>query len=362
MNKQKNKFLVGTNKGLVLFSKTANGWKIERDFFLGFPVSITNVDKRTNTWWACLAHRHWGQKLHRSFDEGRTWEAIDPPKYPKGAEIKKGLPASLKNVWAFAEGGSDRPNEIYFGTEPGGLFHSKDNGDNLELVKGLWDHPSRMKDWFGAGRDHPYIHSIIVDPRNSDHLYIAISCAGVFETTDGGQIWEPRNEGLRADYLPVKNARIGHDPHMMIACESNSDIIWQQNQCGIFRTTNGGQSWNDITDKNGLANYGFALGIDHQHTERAWVIPAISDEIRVASDKALCVCRTEDGGQNWEPLRDGLPQEYCYDLVFRHALAVSDNLLVFGTTNGNVYLSEDYGDHWTCLHQNLPRVNCIEFV
>lgn len=356
------KLLVATSKGLIIYRKTKQGWIVDQSHFLGFPVTVAYVDERTNTWWAGVSHRHWGQKLHRSFDEGKTWEQITTPKYPASAVINSGKPASLKMIWSMAHAGHDKPDELYLGTEPGGLFHSKDGGTTFQLVESLWDHPSREKQWFGAGRDHPFIHSIVVDPRDSKHVYIAVSCAGVFETKDGSQTWAPQNKGLVAAYLPNPSVEVGHDPHLLLACHSQPEVLWQQNHCGIFRSSNGGAYWDDVTGQGGFPNYGFALAIDHQDANRAWVIPATSDEIRTAVDLALCVCRTEDGGKNWEALRNGLPQENCFDIVFRHALDIYQNNLAFGTTNGNLYLSENFGDDWQCLSNHLARIECIKFV
>ena len=356
------KLLVGTSKGLVVYKKDLDGWDVDQIHFLGFPVALVFVDERTNTWWAALAHRHWGQKLHRSHDEGKSWEQIPVPKYPKEAEIKPGKPAFLKLIWSMAHAGLHRPGELYIGTEPGGLFHSKDGGDSFQLVESLWNHPSRATQWFGAGRDYPFVHSIVVDPRDSNHIYIAVSCAGVFETKDGGSTWAPRNKGLIAAYLPNPDVEVGHDPHLLLACAANPDVLWQQNHCGIFRSTNGGLYWDNITGENGFPNYGFALSIDHQNPERAWVIPATSDEMRVAVDGALCVCHTNDGGKSWQALRNGLPQEHCFDIAFRHSMDKQGATIVFGTTNGNLYLSEDEGLNWQILSSNLARVECISLV
>lgn len=356
------KLLIGTSKGLIVYERHKEHWVITGDHFLGMPVSVVWADDRTGTWWAALAHRHWGQKLHRSTNQGKDWEAAAVPVYPEGALLNNGKPATLRKIWVMEHAGADRPGELLLGTEPGGLFHSKDNGDSWQLVESLWNHPSRKELWFGAGRDQPYIHSIVVDPRDSDHFYIAVSCAGVFETTDGGDSWEARNEGLVAAYLPNPEAEIGHDPHRMFACRSNPDVLWQQNHCGIYRSTNGGRQWKNISGKNGFPDYGFALAVDHRDPARAWVIPAVSDEVRVAVDRALCVCRTDDGGKSWTALRKGLPQSYCYDIVFRHSLHISDNCLAFGSTTGNLYLSEDYGDSWTCLSHSLPRINFVHFL
>lgn len=357
------KLLIGTSKGLIAYHRSSDAWKIEKAHFVGMPVSMVFADPRNNTWWVGLAHRHWGQKLHYSEDEGRSWKTVPMPKYPAGAEYRAGKPAVLKKVWCMQQAGPNRPGGLWLGTEPGGLFYSADNGQQFELVESLWNHPSRLDEnqWFGAGRDFPFIHSIVVDPRDEDHVYIAVSCAGVFETTDGGQSWAPRNNGLIAAYLPNPQVEVGHDPHLLLACNANPDVIWQQNHCGIFRTTNGGQSWDNVTDKDGLPDYGFALAIDHEDPDKAWVIPAVSDEMRVAPGLALCVCRTEDGGRSWQALRNGLPQEHCFDIVFRHSLAKQDNILAFGTTTGNLYLSEDYGDSWACLSSHLARVDAVTF-
>ncbi len=356
------KLLVGTSKGLVIYHKKEN-WQLEAVQFLGFPVSMVFVDERTDTWWVCLAHRHWGQKLHRSTDQGASWEQVPMPRYPQDALLKPGKKASLKKVWCMQQAGEDRPGGLWLGTEPGGLFYSEDNGDTFELIPSLWNHPSRIDEnqWFGAGRDFPFIHSIVVNPTDSDHIYIAVSCAGVFESKDAGQSWVPKNNGLKATYLPNPNVEVGHDPHLLLQCHSAPNVLWQQNHCGVFRTTDGGNQWHNVSDEEGFANYGFGLAIDNHDPEKAWVIPAISDEMRVAKDLALVVSRTADGGQSWQVLRNGLPQHNCFDIAFRHALVKKENTLAFGTNNGNLYLSENDGEEWMTLANHLARVDYVCF-
>jgi len=358
----KTTLLLGTRKGLIVLRKKPKGWEFNQTHFVGIPVSLAYVDQRDRTWWACLDHGHWGQKLHRSKDEGNSWTEVEAPKYPEGTEMKEGVPAVVRYLWAFAHAGEDRSGELYLGTEPGGLFHSKDNGDNWQLVQSLWDQPSRLEHWFGGGRDYAGIHSIVVDPRNSDHIYIGISCAGVFETVDAGKNWIVRNQGLRADYLPNPQAEVGHDPHMLVACATQPDVLWQQNHCGIFKSIDGANSWQEVTDDDGPARFGFAVAVAEGDPNQAWVVPAVSDEIRVAIDNALCVCRTDDGGKSWRDLRKGLPQKNCYDIVFRHALDVNNHEVVFGTTTGNLFLSKDRGDSWDLLGHTLPMVYSVDFV
>ena len=360
---KKTTLLAGTAKGLIVFEEGAGGWHIRDVHFVGLPANYVYVHPFSGAWWVSLAHEHWGQKLHCSSDQGRSWREVAPPHYPQGAEIRPGRPASLKKIWAIHHAGPENEGALWVGTEPGGLFYKGPRDAHFHLNTALWEHPSRCdaQQWFGTGRSLPFLHSIVVDPRDSRHIYIAVSCAGVFESRDGGESWLPRNEGLIAAYLPNPHVEIGHDPHRLLACEARPEVLWQQNHCGIFRSVNGGASWQDVSEPEGIARYGFALAIDPANPDRAWVIPAISDELRIAPGMALCVCRTEDGGKFWQVLRNGLPQAHCFDIVFRHALASDGERLAFGSTTGNLFFSPDAGDHWHCLHGHLARVDCVSF-
>jgi photosystem II stability/assembly factor-like uncharacterized protein len=352
--------LLGTRKGLLTYEKQGDEWCFVRESFRAAPVSYATVDPRDGTRWACLDHGHWGTKLHRSRDNGATWEEIPAPKFPEGTTRSDGQPATVSYLWYITPGGADQPGRVYIGTEPGGLFRSDDGGDTFALVEELWNHPSRAEWWFGGGRDHPGLCSIVVDPRDSQHIIIGISVGGVFETRDGGETWEGRNNGLVACYLPNPSSEYGHDPHYIVACQSNPDVLWQQNHCGIFRSTDGAKTWQNVSSP--PVYFGFATAVDHNNPEVAWVVPAVSDEFRIAIDAALCVCRTDDGGKTWTAFRKGLPQENAYDVTFRHALDVRGDTLAFGTTTGNVYLSDDRGESWRCLSHHLPPVYSVRFV
>jgi photosystem II stability/assembly factor-like uncharacterized protein len=352
--------LLGTRKGLLMLSKNGADWHVESEHFQGIPVSYAMRDPRNGTLWACLEHGHWGGKLHRSKDMGKTWEEIPAPKYPENAlpRPQDNAPATTTYIWLVQPGGNDEPNKLYVGTEPGGLFVSNDGGDTFQLVETLWEQESR-NNWFGGGRDHPGLCSIIVDPRDSRHITVGISVGGVYETTDGGETWVGRNKGLYAHYLPNPYAEFGHDPHFMLASPSNPDVLWQQNHCGVFRSTDKGQTWENLSQ--GPVNFGFALALDPQDEKVAWVVPAQSDEFRIPIDRALMVCYTEDGGKTWKQLRNGLPQHNAYDITFRHALDIQGNTLAFGTTAGNVYVSDDRGESWRCVTQNLATVYSTRF-
>jgi photosystem II stability/assembly factor-like uncharacterized protein len=362
--------LLGTRKGLAWYERENGRWKLAHVAHEGNPIAYATLDARDGAAWVCIDHGHWGQKLSRSSDRGRSWEEIPAPKYPDGAEIvvgfpgqgeRKRQPATLRYAWVLVPGGADQPGRMYLGTEPGGLFVSNDGGATWSLCEGLWSHPSRFESWFGGGRDNPGIHTVLVDPRDSRRVMVAISTAGVFETRDDGATWQPRNKGLRADFMPDKYPEVGHDAHFVSRCAAAPDVLWQQNHCGIFRSTDNAATWSDVSEAEGPARFGFPISADERDPKTAWVVPGQSDQARIAHHRRLCVARTTDGGKTWVPQTRGLPGEPAFDIVYRHALDLAGDRLAFGSTTGNVYVSEDRGESWTCLSHHLPPVYSVRF-
>ena len=353
--------LLGTRKGLIAYRFQQGKWTMESCSFEGIPISIAYADPRNGTWWACQDHGHWGVKLQRSKDRGKSWEEVVAPAYPEGEEVKDGMPATTRYLWSMAHGGRNYTSRLWIGTDPGGLFVSEDEGNSFQLVESLWKHPTRKEGWFGGGRDLPGIHSIVVDPRNEDHIHIGISCAGVFETTDAGKSWAIRNKGMSADFLPDPTVETGFDPHIVVAAPSNPDYLWQQNHCGIFRSIDAGKNWIDVSEPNGPARFGFAIAVAGDNPDQAWVAPADSDVNRTAIQSALVICRTDDGGKTWKQLRNGLPQEGCFDIVYHHALVNDSNAVVFGTTTGNLFFSPDRGENWQVINNYLPMIYSVQF-
>jgi len=350
--------LISTRKGLITYTQKSGHWTQSALSFRGIPVCLTRYDPATSILWAFLDHGHWGVKIQKSIDFGATWREMPAMTYPEGSEVSDGVAASLKYIWS-AE--IDAHGRLWIGTVPGGLFMSEDGGETFQINQTLWNVPERKKQWFGGGMDYAGIHSIVFDPNDDNHFFIGISVAGVYETSDGGTTWTGRNKGLRADFLPDPHSEFGHDPHLRMACKSAPDNLWQQNHCGIFRSTDGAATWQDVSEKSGPANFGFAIAVDDDDPNSAWVVPGVGDEMRVAVDQALCVCRTVDGGKTWDALRKGLPQENCFDIVYRHALAKQGDELFFGTTTGNFFRSGDGGDSWETMSNFLPLINAVTF-
>lgn len=388
--------LLGTRKGAVILDRSNSVWKPRPIEHAGIPVCYAARDPRDGTLWASQDHGHWGPKLSRSRDGGEIWTEVLSLKYPEGARhVVQYLPtpdfdpeaptkqpeykdAIVLKIWNLTFGNADQPGRMYAGTIPGGLFVSDDGGDSWALNKPLWNHESRGGDLFAGdatsenrwggtpasvdyGVFEPGLHSIVVDPRDSRHLYVAVSSAGVLESTDGGQSWTGRNRGMTNDYMPNPEAEWGHDPHFMAGCAAQPDHLWQQNHCGVFFSADGARTWSKVSQPEAGVHFGFPIAVDAADGQTAWVVPARADSARMAIGGGLCVARTADGGQSWRAFRDGLPQSDAYDIVLRHGLDVAGDRLCFGSTTGNVYLSEDRGETWRCLGNNFPPVYSVRF-
>lgn len=363
---------LGTRKGFFTFEKTDDGWTQSDPAFLGIPVPMFLHDPRDGSLLVAAEHEQFGTKLHRSEDGGMTWTELDPPKFPEkpeGAPVivdpwrKTEVPWSLKKVWSLEIAGPD-PGTLWCGTIPGGLFRSNDGGASWDLIRSLWDHPDRAK-WYGGGYDYPGIHSICVHPNDPGRVAVAISCGGVWQTSDGGDTWEQTAHGMTYDFLPVDQGGAepdSQDPHRMVQCPAAPERFWIQHHCAIYRSDDGARSWLEQGSA-APTGFGFAVAVHPHDPDTAWFVPARKDEHRYPLDGEFIVSRTRDGGQTFEIMREGLPPCPAYDIVYRHALAVdsSGEKLAMGSTTGSLWISENCGDSWEHLTAHLPPVYAVDW-
>lgn len=366
---------VATRKGLFTVDRSQTGWTITHVAFLGQNANMVRYDARDAHLYVALDHGHFGVKLHRSSNEGETWEECGVPVYPEFTDEDRRRQeeagevgarrdfSSLKEIWELTPGGADQPGVMWAGTIPGGLFRSADRGANWELIESLWNRDDRWN-WFGGGKDHPGIHSVAVRPTDSRHLTVGISCGGAWVSEDGGETWECRATGMRAEYMPPEQAGEPNvqDPHRLVQCPADPDALWVQHHNGIFRSTDGGRQWHEI-DNPSPSGFGFAVVVHPENPDEAWFVPGVKDECRVPVDGKLVVSHTTDGGQSFELLDRGLPDRHCYDIVLRHALDIdrSGENLVMGSSTGGLWVSENGGADWQCVSSNLPPIYCARF-
>jgi len=356
---------------LFTIARGASGWSVSRVSFLGDNCTLAVHDPRNDSLLATLNHGHFGVKLHRSHDGGVTWTEIGAPTYPPMPEgyvpkmtfSGKPIDWTLRLIWALELGGTDRPGVLWCGTMPGGLFKSEDGGSSWALNRSLWDDPLREQ-WSGGGAEYPGLHSICVNPRDSDDIVIGVSTGGAWTTRDGGRSWRIGGKGMRAEYMPpeLQYEPNSQDAHLVVQCAAAPDTLWVQHHNGIFRSTDRAASWGEIADVLPSA-FGFAVAVHPHDPDTAWFVPAVKDEKRYPADGRVVVNRTRDGGKTFETLANGLPQQHAYDLVYRHALDIDDSgeVLAFGSTTGSLWVSENAGDSWQAVSLNLPPIHSVRF-
>ena len=352
---------VATRKGLFELRQRGIAWAIERVSFLGEPVSMVLPPQGSGRMFAALNLGHFGVKMHASDDAGVSWHELPTPAYPTqpdGAPVA-GIAWKLQQIWAMESAGET----LWAGSLPGGLFRSDDAGESWQLNEPLWNQPGRAE-WFGGGYDVPGIHSICPHPRRPGELLVGISCGGVWVSTDDGVRWQLQADGMRAAYMPPEQAESPNtqDPHRIVRCPAQPEVLWCQHHNGIWRSGDNAASWQEITTAP-IANFGFGVAVHPDHADTAWFVPGVADQQRVPVDGALVVNRTRDGGRSFETLRSGLPQQNCYDLVYRHGLVVDPGgrRLLMASTTGNLWASDDGGDHWAMVQAHLPPVYALRF-
>ncbi len=354
---------IGSRKGLIEMARGAQGWRVSKTHFLGEPVSMLLPDARDGKLYASLSTGHFGTKLWVSDQRNERWRELAAPAFPeKPANSPDPLVWALHSIWALEAGGADQPQRLWAGTLPGGLFCSDDRGASWQLVRSLWDHPARLE-WGGGGYDFPGIHSVCVDPNHSARLTVAISTGGVWRSDDSGETWRLSAKGMTATYMPpeLAHSEVHQDAHRVVQSPKDRSVFWCQHHNEMTVSHDGCASWQKLQVP--LADFGFTVAAHPHDAATAWFVPAQKDERRVPVDLALCVLRTRDGGKTFQQLRTGLPQEACYDLIYRHALAVdeSGNTLAMASTTGGLWISEDGGDTWSAPLVRLPPVACVRF-
>ena len=366
--------LVATRKGLfLLFGDAARRrWTLGGPHFLGHLVHHAVLDPRDGrTLLAAARTGHLGPTLFRSRDLGATWqEAARPPAFRTAAQGEKGY--VVDHVFWLAPGHASQPGVWYAGSSPPGLFRSEDGGSRWQPVAGFNDHPMYAA-WAdepqGGTPDGPQLHSILVDPRDPAHLYVALSAGGggVLESVDEGADWQPLNAGSRADFLPDPYPEFGQDPHCVQLHPLAPDVLWQQNHCGIYRMDRPVGRWERVGEAmpKDVGDIGFPIVLHPRDPATAWVFPMDGSDVwpRTSPGGRPAVYVTRDAGKSWQRQGRGLPAEQAWLTVKRQAMTADAGDPVgvyFGTTNGEVWASADEGDAWSCIARHLPHVYAVE--
>jgi hypothetical protein len=370
--------LVGTRKGGFIFTSDPDRkqWSCSDLLFKGWNMMHMMLDPRDQRLHTAVSHFVYGPTTHYSDDLGQNWtQAKTVPVLSRPS--KSGRPAGtveeafsgnpipdtpeeVIKVWNITPGRVDEPNVLYAGIQPAALFKSTDRGETWSLIEGLYDHTHRGQ--WNPGAGGLCLHTILLDPRSKDRMYVAVSAAGVYRTEDGGQTWQPRNKNVRADYQPDIFPEFGQCAHKLDMHPSNPDLLYQQNHCGVYRSDNRGDDWIDIGEGKLPSRFGFPIAVHPHDPQTVYIVLEESDQYRMSVDGQFAVWRSRDAGENWQRLTQGLPQN-AHVLVLREALA-TDTMdpagIYAGTETGQLFYSRDVGDTWEILADFLPPILSVE--
>ena len=364
--------LVATRKGAWIYHSDAarKSWRADGPHFLGHIIQHLVLDPRDGrTLLAAAKTGHLGPTVFRSTDFGRNWkEAAKPPAFAKAPEAQKGR--AVDHTFWLTPCHANEPDAWYAGTSPQGMFRSDDGGVTWEPLPGLNDNAqyrTYMGDEQGGTPDGPKLHSVIVDPRNPAHLYMAMSSGGVHESRDKGRTWTPIVQGMEVveSFDPTNIAF--HDPHCVRLCPSNPDRLYQQNHCGIYRLDRPSTTWirigKSMPEK--IGDIGFPMVLHPRDADTAWVFPMDGTQVwpRTSPGGIPSVYVTRNGGAGWKRLTSGLPERQAWWTVKRQAMsgdALDPVGLYIGTTSGELWASRDEGIRWTCVARGLPEIYAVE--
>ncbi len=360
--------LVGTRKGAFILTSDENRekWEVTPPLFAGWEIphikaSPVNPDRI----YASVFSGWFGQTVHRSDDGGVSWNPIGNEFIYDGVtgthQWYDGTqhPWEFKRVWHFEPSLTD-VDVVYAGVEDAAMFKSTDAGMTWTELSGLRNHTSGRQWMPGAGG--MCLHTIILDPNNPGRIYIAISAAGAFRSNDDGKTWRTITKGLNSSMMPDPTAEVGHCVHRIAMHPEHPNTLFMQKHWDVMRSDDCGDNWHEVSG-NLPTDFGFPIEVHPHEPETIYVVPIKSDSEHFPIDGKLQVWRSKTGGNTWEALTNGLPQENCYVNILRDATSL-DTLdsagIYFGTTGGQVYVSPDSGDHWQAIVRDLPAVLSVE--
>jgi hypothetical protein len=352
---------VGTKKGLFVLEGSPGAKKLELrgPFFEGMPINAALIDRRGKSprVLAVPSSPWFGTTIQVSKDLGKKFK---PTKSAPAFAADDGR--TLKNVWSIAPGGGS--TDYLCGLEPAALFRSGDRGDTWEKVGGITDH-EHARQWQPGGGGL-CLHTIF---HHGGALHLGISTGGHYASHDGGNTFGPENAGVGAGFQPNRFPEFGQCVHKIAAHPDRPKRLYMQNHggfaddptLGVLRSDDGGLSWQSIS-KGLPSDFGFPIAVHPHDADTVYVVP-LEGPTRTCPKAQPAVWRSDNAGEKWQKLTDGLPKKDAWFTVLRDALEVDDGRspsVWFGTTTGQLWRGRDGGDRFECVSTSLPPINCVK--
>lgn len=205
-------------------------------------------------------------------------------------------------------------NIIYVSMYGGGVFKSTNAADSwISINNGLNTSESKQ------------IICLTIDESNPSTLYVGTNQAEIYKTTDGGGSWKLANEGISPGFVFYTQIYcLAIDP-------SNSSRVYAATTGGIYKSSNAGVSWSLVGSRDS--------GLTNTYNKAVVVNPSNPLIIYAASQKG--VFKSTNGGSAWVSV--GPSDQYVHTL----AIDPYDYNIIYAGTSDGVFKSVDGGTTWT---------------
>ncbi|MGI0055405.1 MAG: WD40/YVTN/BNR-like repeat-containing protein [Thermoplasmata archaeon] len=357
--------LLGTRKGAYIArsDRHRKNWKIEGPYQEGNEVFHVAPDPRHPGHVYSLANNSFfGPSVYRSTDHGRHWKEIATPGLDRrrGRKVSSGgnrRPIPIENLWHFEPGPASAPRQLYIGVAPHLLFRSDDAGRSWTSLKSVANHPTRKRWMPGAGG--ACLHTVVLDPKRPQRMYIGLSAAGTFRSDDGGESWVPRNRGVETPFLPVRFPEVGQCVHHFALDPHDPKVAYRQDHGGIYVSEDSMDHWERVGSQLD-SDFGFVVATAPALPGGAIFVP-LSGETRTVSGRKAQIQWYDRRTGNFRPMIRHSP--FAGDFGTHREGLATDQLdpagIYLGTTTGNLIYSPTGGKSWGSIPFQFPAIHSV---
>lgn len=249
-----------------------------------------------------------------------------------------------EEVWSLAVN-PVQPQHLFLGVSPALLYESVDGGQTWKPIESIRQIPGYETWTFPPPPHIPHVRSIAFDPQVEGAIYIGVEEGGIYRSDNQGKTWESLNEGLYWDI------------HVVLP-SPDSKHLYATTGKGFYRSDDGGQHWQHLVQ-----------GLERRYTIPCIALPTQPERVYTAAAAGppptwsrganAAIYRSDDGGEHWVQLRQGLPEQFDEMVRF---LTIDEAGGIWAATGGEVFQSSDAGESWQQVAQGLPTVRSLAIV